>query len=580
MINNGFHSVGARLLRGICFSAFVLAVAAISCGDAFAAISVPSSVSPGQVSKRFNPDETADNALQLDVPVPSVQKQQTTDSKDKAAKTKFVLNNVAVSGATVYNSSELEQYYKDAIGSSISLQDAKDIAARITARYRNDGYILSQAVVPAQDVSKGELSIRVVEGYIAKVVLDGAADTPEMRESLRGYIEGIEAGRPVKMHDLERYMLLMNDLPGNQVSGLIRPSAKELGGAELVLSVNSKPFEASYSFDNRGSKYIGPWQHVLSFGANSLLTDYDSTFMRVETSTPFEELFGIEVGHDLLLNSMGTKLGFIYSHTRTQPGEDLKSLRIVGKSDMFEVKVSHPFVRTRSQSLSGRAVVDIRNTTTDVFSNVRLNTDKLRVVRLGGTYNMLDALNGSDSFDAQISQGLNVFSATDSGVARSNPIGESDFTKLNFHLSRVQPLPSRFSVLTAMSLQYAFNPLLSDEQFSIGGSDFGRAFDPSEALGDSGISAKAELRYTELVGEKYLQSYQPYAFYDIGETWTRGAGGESKVLSSVGVGARINLTENFSASFEAASPLVKPGNNDQTSYRHNPRLFFTLMARF
>ena len=46
------------------------------------------------------------------------------------------------------------------------------IADRITTKYRNDGYILSRAIVPAQRISGGALQVQVVEGYIKDFRID------------------------------------------------------------------------------------------------------------------------------------------------------------------------------------------------------------------------------------------------------------------------------------------------------------------------------------------------------------------------------------------------------------------------
>jgi len=301
------------------------------------------------------------------------------------------------------------------------------------------------------------------------------------------------------------------------------------------------------------------------------------------TTTPFKELFLAEVQHDQMLDNEGTKLTLMASHVDTKPGDDLKYLKIEGQSDFFAVKVSHPFLRSRQQSLVTRAIFDVRNTGVDVFSNTALTRDRLRVARLGATYAFLDNLRGSDAVDVLISQGLNIFEATNVGDMRSNPIGASDFTKVNFEFSRLQPLESGFSVLTSAMGQFSFEPLLADEKFSLGGADYGRAFDPGESLGDSGLGGKIEARYDDFVNDPYFDSYQLFTYFDLGEVWTRGTAAASKLgsqsLASIGLGARLKFTEFLSGTVEANFPVVKP-ISDQTNYRHNPRIFFSVTARY
>jgi hemolysin activation/secretion protein len=560
----------------------VMALIGGALSDAKAAIEIPSTAQPGQIEKRFEPEvQPVPNTLQLNIPAP-VESQQISDAqRAQLEKAKFVLQSLDLEGATVFSPADFTPLYEAKIGQTISLLDAKEIANKITDMYRDKGYILSQAIVPAQTVTDGVLKIRAVEGYISTVVFEGSASDAAEQASLQTYADKISSDRPAQMADIERYMLLMNDMPGATVTGLIRPAQDTVGAADLVLTVHEKKYEGSYQFDNRGSRYIGPWQHTFMLGANSLIDSFDHTQVRVETADPFKELFGIEAEHDEILDSEGTKLSLLGSHTRTQPGGDLSQLNVIGNSDLLEAKLSHPFVRLRQDSVVGRIAFDVHNTTTDVFSNEALATDRLRIARVGGNYSFLDTARGSDSIDVQLSQGMNIFNATSSGDARSNAFGDSAFTKTNFDLSRLQQLPHKLSLLTSATGQYSFDPLLTDEQFSLGGTEYGRAFDPGEVLGDSGIAGKAELRYSDSVGEAYFQTYQLYGFFDVGEVWIRNspAGASPVSLSSTGVGTRVNFTDYLSSSFEVSVPTIKP-NSDATSYRHSPRLFFTLSAHF
>ena len=100
------------------------------------------------------------------------------------------------------------------------------------------------------------------------------------------------------------------------------------------------------------------------------------------------------------------------------------------------------------ENLIGRILVDYHDTVTDIFKTIDYTTDRLRVARAGLTYNIVDSLRGNNLVDAQLSQGMDIFGATSSGANRSNAVGDSSFTKINMDMSRTQPLPSNFSLMT------------------------------------------------------------------------------------------------------------------------------------
>ncbi len=91
------------------------------------------------------------------------------DSADAitADRIKFALSGINADGSTVYSGRDLLPLYENFLGSEVSLTDVFQIARRITVKYRGDGYILSRAVVPAQQIQAGVVTIDVVEGFVS-----------------------------------------------------------------------------------------------------------------------------------------------------------------------------------------------------------------------------------------------------------------------------------------------------------------------------------------------------------------------------------------------------------------------------
>ncbi|MDX2074728.1 MAG: ShlB/FhaC/HecB family hemolysin secretion/activation protein [Alphaproteobacteria bacterium] len=565
----------------ITLTASVALTSLLAASSAFAQ-NVPTSVDASQIGRRFEEAPAPLQSGDLGLPLPSAPKELSQAQQDKLSKVKFVLKRLSVAGNTAFTEEELKPTYESLVDKKISLLDAQSVARKITDMYQKAGYVLSQAVVPQQEISKGTLKIRIVEGFVSNIVIQGDIKSDSEREIIAAHLASIKNQRPVNTKELERKLLLINDLPGATIRGLLRPSPTEFGAAELVVNVERKAFDASASVDNRGSKFVGPWQYNATVAANSLFGLYDRTQLRLTTSSPSKELRGFELQHDELLGTDGTKLSLLASRTHTEPGDSLKNIDIVGDSDLFEAKVTHPFIRSRQENLVARALFDVRNADTDVFNNVDFTKDRLRIARIGGNYNFFDQFRGNNFIDAQLSQGLDAFGATDDGANRTNSNGEADFSKLNVDLSRLQPLPKNFSILATASGQYSLDPLLISEQFSLGGTSFGTAYDPAEVLGDSGISGKLELRYNGVVGSPYFNSYQLFTYYDIGRAWIReGApnANDKRSLASWGGGVRTSFTENLSSSLEVAVPLTKPASN-QGGHGDDARIFFATTARF
>lgn len=556
---------------------FVAIIALFASQEAWAT-SVPSAVDPGQVQKRFDQPAAAPAATVQTPAIPSPS--LSTKERESLASTRFTLRNVVVKGVTAFTAESMQSSYRDQIGKNISMLDAHGIASRITQEYRDRRYVLSQARVAG--VSNGTLTIQVTEGYIGNVEIVGAAKGSSVYNSIAAYGEQLKQQKPVNLNDIERSLLLISDVPGATAKGALRLTKKP-GVADLVVTYSLKPYEASYTIDNRGSKYLGRIQHTGTFVANSLFGNADRSQVRVITTSPTTELRFVDLQHDEAIGSNGARLGFTTSYSKTRPGDTVKSTNIVGESIFGQVKGTYPFIRTRRENLNMRAMFDARNSDVDISGSVPFTSDKLRVLRVGAGYDFADRYRGVNLIDGQVSQGLNWLGATDTGTNRSRTDGSSDFTKFNLDLSRTQMLPDNWSFLTAASGQYSLDKLLLAEQYTLGGnSGFGQAYDPSELSGDYAAAGKAELRYSRYVSKQYLQAYQAYGFYDYGKVWLRGTTtniNDGKSLSSVGLGVRTYFTPNVWGYVEGALPLTKDvanegGNGD------SPRLFFSLTGKF
>ncbi len=570
--NTRHLSVSLKITGSVGLAAALMATSAL-------AQTVPTSVNPAKLEQRFDRKGPALPASRLETPAQD-NSQIPDKMQQQLAKKRFVLKNVVIEGSTVYSQDSLKSSYAGMLGKEISLLDAQKIAKAITDKYRGDQFVLSQAIIPPQEIKDGTLKIRVVEGYINDVIIEG-----ELKDGYRNIVQSfgdqIKKQRPIRTTDMERYLLLIDDLPGATAKGLVRPSTKQ-GAADLVINLTHKTYEASYTFDNRGSKFVGPFQHTATLAANSLFGMYDRTIVRAVTTSPTKELRFIDLQHEEQIGNEGTRVTVTGSYSHSEPGDSLKVLDVRSDAVFFQAKVLHPFERSRQENLVGRAMFDVRNTSTDVFSTVDLNEDRLRVFRVGGSYDFADALLGVNLFDAEISQGLDIFNATDKGTDRSRSDGSADFTKINADISRTQSLPGSFSLYGSTSAQYSFDKLLAAEQFSIGGPVFGSGYDPAELSGDHGVAGKVELRFGQALTDPLMDSYQVYGFYHIGRVWTRdaGAGGNDKQsLASAGAGVRTNFSENLSGNLEWGVPLTKPANN-QGGHAHSPRLFFSVTGRF
>lgn len=531
-------------------SAFLCATFAIA--NAWAQ-PVPGGVAPGQIERQFKePPEPRAKPGEIRIPAPA----QKPPSNAEAIR--FLLKQLTVEGVTVYPAESIRTHYENLLGKEVALADIYRVAESLTARYRNDGYILSQVVVPAQSVEDGTVRLQAMEGYVANVRVEGS--NAAVNERAARFADKIKAQRPLTAAVLERYLLLINDIPGTSARAVLAPSATDSGASDLVVQVTHQAVTAGLTLDNRGSRALGPLRLLGDAAVNYTLGQGARTGLRFVT-TGNGELNMYSLSHDQLIGTEGGKIGLTATAVRSKPQElAIIPLNLETSSNSGTIGYSHPVIRSRQQNLYLRGTLSGHDGETRIFG-VRDTEDRIRALRFGVTYDIADATGGVSLADVEFSHGLRALGASANGdpfLSRAN--GKVDFSKLTLYAARRQPLVGNWSAFVAVNAQYAFTDLLVSELFSFGGDQFGRGYDPSELVGDHGAALKAEIRYSGTLPASWAPTYTAYAFYDIGQIWQRTAtpGFDATTsAASTGIGLRLNAGRYVSGVIEVAKPLTR-----------------------
>ncbi|MEM5585228.1 ShlB/FhaC/HecB family hemolysin secretion/activation protein [Roseibium sp. AS2] len=558
------------------FRVFALAVIAcvtaiLICGSVYAQV-VPAVEDAGQIGRRFVPQTRL-----LSRPRGEGIRLESTEAPSGAATITINIRAIQVEGSTVYSADELAGMTGQLVGQS-TVQQIYDLAATLTVRYRQDGYVLSRVIVPPQELVPDDAVIRlqIIEGYVDNV--RWPEEVAKYRDYFTAYADKITAQRPLHIKTLERYLLLAGDLPGLEFSSTLEPSKTNTGASTLVVTVKEKPFAASVSTDNRGTEGRGPYQYTVYGSAGNLFNQHESLELIYAGSYQVQELqyFYGRLSH--VFNSEGLKGSVTASFNTGEPGTDtLQALAFESDSASITGELSYPVIRSREQNLALSALLFATQVTNDSLGS-RLTEDRLRGIRATASFDQYDNLKGVTQLVATFSQGIDGLGSTSNNNPNaSRSAGRVDFTKVEGTLARFQSLPAGFSAVARMYGQYAGTPLLSSEECTYGGGTYGRAFEPSVLAGDHCVKLSAELRYDLPIPNNPLSQTQLYTFTDYGAVWqlAPATGSPSHAeASSIGAGVRVGWNDMLAASLETAHRLSgSVGDNDW-------QVFFNLSATY
>jgi hemolysin activation/secretion protein len=190
---------------------------------------------------------------------------------------------------------------------------------------------------------------------------------------------------------------------------------------------------------------------------------------------------------------------------------------------------------------------------------------------VGWTGSRLDAL-GSSSFGLNGSLYLAALSSSDAkiqAVAGSDRAG-GNYTTLNFNLGREQKLPWDWSLLARANGQWSSKPLISNEQFALGGVNSVRGYFEGDDHGDAGWSASLEAR-TPFFNTQVatIDNFAPTwlrasVFLDYGQRYLLDPSpGISSVRSFLGSGFGVygNINNHLEGRINVAWPVLDSANS-------------------
>lgn len=440
----------------------------------------------------------------------------------------------------------------------------------ITTRYVKDGYINSGAYVPEAVLEGGPAEIRILEGSLDVININ--VEPPRKAFSL---------GRSLKPGYVERRLARATDAPLNinklvdgvqllELDPVIESISTELvpgtetGTSTLNVTVlPAKPFEASVSVDNSRSPNVGSIQQRLNVSQANLLGVGDRLNLGVSRSSGSNS---VNLGYSIPVNARNGTVGLNFSRSSSRVVEaPFDELDIESKARTYEVSYRQPIIQTPNEEL-GVSLKAFRRASEGFFLDGATpfpsrgsdedGRTRISVLRFGQDWTKRQPKQVL-SLQSEFSLGLGLFDATvSSNNNSSQPDGQ--FFAWRGRGQWVRRLGSDVLLSLKGDAQLAANPLLSSEQFGLGGVGTVRGYRSNALLTDSGWLASAEVQVPVVRIPKWNSTLKLVPFLDMGGGWNLGDQGnpDPNRLISTGVGVLWDLGDRFRARLDWGFPLT------------------------
>ncbi|BAO89966.1 ShlB/FhaC/HecB family hemolysin secretion/activation protein [Caballeronia cordobensis] len=487
---------------------------------------------------------------------------------------------IEIEGVKALPFDQIAERFKPLVGKDVTIGQLIDAANGVTALYKERGYALSFAFIPAQTFQDGVARVTVVEGYIDKVVVKGNAGAAEKR--IRAVAAQMQKDRPLTQANFERYINVLGMIPGVKAKATVAPPQNTDGAATLELDVERKPFNVStgIDFNHPGVQGIlsATENGMLGFGesltASALLPKGrdDQTYYALNGALP--------IGADGFTAKVDAS--HYHGHPVDNPGLPSTIERTV-VNDKLAFSAVYPLMLSNARSLVGTAMMyashdEDRLKNTVVAGNpylaqrsqVRVAQAQLDYVGIGTGVVRRASFNVAKAFDvlgASKSAQTNI-----AGYAPVNPVSLT-FVRTGATYTQSDEWPWKIGTVVSMTGQYSPDTLPTSEQISFGAQRFALGYQPGEASGDSGWGASFELNRPIDIGMTYLKAFTPYVAVDAARVFLHGGTANPRRLSSVGIGFRVSDAKHYSIDLSVAKAV---GDAPVESASRSPRINATL----
>lgn len=486
----------------------------------------------------------------------------------------FRISRVRIMGATVIDSAVIAREFDGIINKPIKANDLRAALDRVNKLYDDAGYALGRAFVPPQVMQGGTLIIRVVEGYIGRIAIE--TDSEAVRASIESFSKRISAERPLRKATLERYLLLISDIPGVKVGGQLTGMNIYTGEATMALKAEHDLFTLDTTLDNRANLGSTPFQTYLTGSVNNALGNGEQLSMTVLATPQISTNQFFRLAYSTFIGSHGMRatIGASYAKSRA---ENLPSIfDLDGMSSGIDAAISYPFIRSIEQNLIGTAGIYATQAHNDL-NGVRFSEDAIRAAYADASYSARIGTHASFGTRLRITQGFSIFNGGPENRVHSRLGAEPRFFKAHASASLSYALTEKLALTGSVEGQYSPDSLYASEEIAFGGARFARGYDTSEVSGDSGYGSSIQLQYrldSEMLGGWTIT---PYTFVDHSHVYNKPVDQQGNAqLVSTGIGTTFSNRKWLAIGVE----LDKPLNRDVASRgNRDPRLYFSVEVR-
>lgn len=513
-----------------------------------------------------------------------VQAQPATANANQQATASFDLFELRVKGNTLLDKKQLERTIYPFLGPKKSIDNVENARAALEELYRTQGYQTVAVDIPEQDVKNGVVYLQVVEGKIAKLRVKDSRyfDQGKIKAAVPELAEGSVPNFPKMQKQLAELSTASSD---RQIVPVLR-AGETPGTLEVDLKVKDElPLHGKVELNGRNTTATSRLRLVNSLRYDNLWQRMHSASLMYQVSPEVAEEVDVWAGTYVMpIFDTDAKAAFYaVSSSSTAQIAQAGALSVIGIGNIYGARLIKPLKGLENYFHSFTAGIDYKDFKEDLALQ-GADTIKTPITYAPFLAQYSGTVRGSSSmttFDVGAHFSVRGLGNDQTEFENKRFLAKANYAFLTGNLKHQHTLPGDLELVARFAGQAADTPLISNEQFSLGGDQSVRGYFETQALADDAVFGSLELYSPHLAPVDWddVNELKVLAFVDAAKGWIKEAlpgNVKGNFLSGGGVGLRFKVLKHLTGAFDVGIPFsplepVKSGD---------PRVHFTIAGEF
>lgn len=489
-----------------------------------------------------------------------------------------------IEGNTLLDSKQIEKAVYGFLGPAKSLKIVEQARTSLEERYHAIGYATVLVDIPEQQVESGIIRLKVTEASIKRVKVTGSRYFSNRR--IKSLVPSLEEKQVPDINEVQNDLSLLNARSRDRsITPVLRPG-KTPGTVEMELKVKDEsPLHYSLELNDRNTSDTTDYRLSASLSYDNLWQKEHSATISYQTAPKDRNEVDVWSLNYLYKPENSKNLFLFYAVDSDSDVATIGDLSVIGNGKIFGSRFIAPLTPAGNVYHNFIAGFDYKDFDDSILLGGISSPELGQAIEYGafslaygGT--VLHESSSPTNFNISTNFGVRGVYNSEQEFEDKRAGSDPNFIYFTANMNKDFDLVSNYLLHSRVAGQFSGSPLISNEQYSLGGVDSVRGYLESDVLVDFGLNTSIELRSPRFLEQhnEWVNYVQWFSFVDWATGEIRDALPEQESsfdLLGVGAGVRFTIWNDLEGSLSWARPLKQTNSTE----KDDDRMHFSVKYR-